>query len=137
MDCATWPAEERARWLALFDPNRVDRLSLWACRKESPWVRETQYNCASVYSRYLECVRRHGLPDVVTPEGLHAFIREAENRSSTAWTVVGYIKALRSVMELVHPERRGEFLWLKDRSEEHTSELQSLMRTSYAVSCLQ
>src|SRR3546814_4247377 len=89
MDCATWPAEERARWLALFDPNRVDRLSLWACRKESPWVRETQYNCASVYSRYLECVRRHGLPDVVTPEGLHAFIREAENRSSTAWTVAG------------------------------------------------
>src|SRR3546814_9992307 len=26
--------------------------------------------------------------------------------------------------------------WLKDRSEEHTSELQSLMRTSYAVFCL-
>src|SRR3546814_3338097 len=26
--------------------------------------------------------------------------------------------------------------WFKDRSEEHTSELQSLMRTSYAVFCL-
>src|SRR3546814_8180953 len=32
----------------------------------------------------------------------------------------------------------GRFTWLKafDRSEEHTSELQSLMRTSYAVFCL-
>src|SRR3546814_3801130 len=28
------------------------------------------------------------------------------------------------------------FVKLRDRSEEHTSELQSLMRTSYAVSCL-
>src|SRR3546814_952294 len=27
-------------------------------------------------------------------------------------------------------------LWGKDRSEEHTSELQSLMRSSYAVLCL-
>src|SRR3546814_2371785 len=28
------------------------------------------------------------------------------------------------------------FPWLPDRSEEHTSELQSLMRISYAVFCL-
>src|SRR3546814_2795149 len=28
-------------------------------------------------------------------------------------------------------------LWLEERSEEHTSELQSLMRSSYAVFCLQ
>src|SRR3546814_9246307 len=27
-------------------------------------------------------------------------------------------------------------IWIKDRSEEHTSELQSLMRISYAVFCL-
>src|SRR3546814_2260351 len=34
---------------------------------------------------------------------------------------------------------RGEHImgaWLKIRSEEHTSELQSLMRSSYAVFCL-
>jgi integrase len=114
MDCAAWPADEQAAWLALFDPERPDRLSLWARRKESPWVRETQYNCASVYSRYLDCVRRHGLPDAVTPEGLHEFIKEAEGRDSTAWTVAGYVKALRSVMELVHPDRKEAFLWLKD-----------------------
>src|SRR3546814_982532 len=31
---------------------------------------------------------------------------------------------------------RLELLWIADRSEEHTSELQSLMRISYAVFCL-
>src|SRR3546814_9484642 len=46
----------------------------------------------------------------------------------------------------VHPERPGtawfvpaikdEYRYPKDRSEEHTSELQSLMRISYAVFCL-
>src|SRR3546814_6855851 len=29
-----------------------------------------------------------------------------------------------------------DYLWLRDRSEEHTSELKSLMRISYAVFCL-
>src|SRR3546814_8748595 len=33
-------------------------------------------------------------------------------------------------------ERMGQFLSLIGRSEEHTSELQSLMRISYAVFCL-
>src|SRR3546814_2385797 len=32
--------------------------------------------------------------------------------------------------------RRGSYTFVKTRSEEHTSELQSLMRTSYAVFCL-
>src|SRR3546814_6177067 len=39
---------------------------------------------------------------------------------------------LRMVMEL-----DGEIVERVDRSEEHTSELQSLMRTSYAVYCLE
>src|SRR3546814_2230069 len=34
------------------------------------------------------------------------------------------------------PEGMEEFYELKSRSEEHTSELQSLMRISYAVFCL-
>src|SRR3546814_1092624 len=34
------------------------------------------------------------------------------------------------------PLRRTEGAWVVDRSEEHTSELQSLMRISYAVFCL-
>src|SRR3546814_9300089 len=35
-----------------------------------------------------------------------------------------------------HPESRRPFAGGERRSEEHTSELQSLMRTSYAVFCL-
>src|SRR3546814_2604444 len=35
------------------------------------------------------------------------------------------------------PGRRGSAISTTRRSEEHTSELQSLMRNSYAVSCLQ
>src|SRR3546814_6741158 len=41
-------------------------------------------------------------------------------------------KALRSLAEQVHRDRPA----LRLRSEEHTSELQSLMRISYAVFCL-
>jgi integrase len=58
-------------------------------------------------------MRRHGLPDAVTPEGLHAFLREAEERDVVARTIAGYVRMLCSVMELVHPERGDGFLWLK------------------------
>src|SRR3546814_5199261 len=36
----------------------------------------------------------------------------------------------------IYPERLGELFERQIRSEEHTSELQSLMRISYAVFCL-
>src|SRR3546814_6666262 len=39
-------------------------------------------------------------------------------------------------LDLLQRERDGSGLRSADRSEEHTSELQSLMRTSYAVFCL-
>src|SRR3546814_6742376 len=42
-------------------------------------------------------------------------------------------RGLTDIYTLSEPERR---LLLRPRSEEHTSELQSLMRTSYAVFCL-
>src|SRR3546814_3303864 len=35
-----------------------------------------------------------------------------------------------------HGVKRVRVPWARERSEEHTSELQSLMRTSYAVFCL-
>src|SRR3546814_4362481 len=43
-------------------------------------------------------------------------------------------QALEQTARLAVPLRPGE--WLAERSEEHTSELQSLMRISYAVFCL-
>src|SRR3546814_1093223 len=44
------------------------------------------------------------------------------------------VPAIADVRPLVHPHR--DMGMLGRRSEEHTSELQSLMRTSYAVFCL-
>src|SRR3546814_2484742 len=40
------------------------------------------------------------------------------------------------VEDIVPPEELPQFLRWAERSEEHTSELQSLMRISYAVFCL-
>src|SRR3546814_6204080 len=52
-----------------------------------------------------------------------------------AWAGVGRLGAVAAVLNC---ELKGTFLAhpLVDRSEEHTSELQSLMRISYAVFCL-
>src|SRR3546814_1746105 len=42
-----------------------------------------------------------------------------------------------SVVDFVHGRPIADpYRWLEQRSEEHTSELQSLMRISYAVFCL-
>src|SRR3546814_3275601 len=56
--------------------------------------------------------------------------------------IVSQISAERCRAELVQMKAAGDFaIWLSakplsERSEEHTSELQSLMRISYAVFCL-
>src|SRR3546814_6747342 len=47
------------------------------------------------------------------------------------------LRLLRQQPEAFYPETRWHVaLFARDRSEEHTSELQSLMRISYAVFCL-
>src|SRR3546814_4399665 len=46
------------------------------------------------------------------------------------------VYSFREVMQLVLRQTRRRRLLLPVRSEEHTSELQSLMRISYAVFCL-
>src|SRR3546814_8435764 len=50
-------------------------------------------------------------------------------------TVVS-LEATRRIMDITLPALAGVFLLYAVRSEEHTSELQSLMRISYAVFCL-
>src|SRR3546814_8907243 len=50
-----------------------------------------------------------------------------ESQEAVGMSVLGQFR------DLDDPER---FVWLRGRSEEHTSELQSLMRISYAVFCL-
>src|SRR3546814_8453816 len=56
--------------------------------------------------------------------------------SADGATIVAMVKS-RSVIALSTPFGRVTWLMWIERSEEHTSELQSLMRISYAVFCLQ
>jgi integrase len=110
-DCATWPAQARARWLALFDPDDPIRLQRWARMQESPWVRQTQYQKASVYTRYLATVRARGLPDTVAPDGVLAFI-EAHEARVRADTLAGYLKELKAIAELLDPGQDNAYAWL-------------------------
>src|SRR3546814_2225747 len=50
-----------------------------------------------------------------------------DDRDTGRWSIVAPPK---------NPERRAAARWPRLRSEEHTSEIQSLMRISYAVFCL-
>src|SRR3546814_1250996 len=70
--------------------------------------------------------------ETISPEqAKHAFIRRATEFLATR------MAAMRSFSEASHrPDSRPSFSLLRIRSEEHTSELQSLMRISYAVFCL-
>src|SRR3546814_10765150 len=48
----------------------------------------------------------------------------------------GTTRQLRALIEAILAEESAVVAAIQHRSEEHTSELQSLMRTSYAVFCL-
>src|SRR3546814_6745839 len=63
--------------------------------------------------------------------------RFTPRRARSPWSKrnVGFVKALTEA-GLMQPARLAEVQRAKDRSEEHTSELQSLMRISSAVFCL-
>src|SRR3546814_987192 len=56
------------------------------------------------------------------------------------WTYAGWIGSKSKLRDhppaIFLPTTDSLHQWLHDRSEEHTSELQSLMRSSYAVFCL-
>src|SRR3546814_9219658 len=55
---------------------------------------------------------------------------EPENKKLEVWLTVGTTLGVAGMLAPGHPQGGA------DRSEEHTSELQSLMRISYAVFCL-
>jgi len=104
-DCATWPAELKARWIALFDPDGPFA--------EKPWVRESQYQYAGVFTRYLACCARHGLPAQISSQGLRAFIRECEKAGNVPRTIAGYVWQLSHVANLLQPELYVERGWLR------------------------
>src|SRR3546814_10324583 len=58
-------------------------------------------------------------------------------RKLESWLAHGSdLSPMASAEEIIAEARNGRMVILVDRSEEHTSELQSLMRISYAVFCL-
>lgn len=112
-DCTTWPAAARARWLALFDPEDRTRVTRWAAMRRSPWVRQTQYQRARVYTWYLASVRRRGLAEQVTPAGVLAFLEDCEAGCRTV-TLAGYVKDLKAMAVLLEPHRKDACGWLSD-----------------------
>src|SRR3546814_6511169 len=62
------------------------------------------------------------------------FLEILEHVSTISLVFSGGIKC--RAHSLIFSGGRSEFFKICDRSEEHTSELQSLMRSSYAVFCL-
>src|SRR3546814_8716545 len=77
--------------------------------------------------------RKPPADDVRNPEAPEAVNREQRDDDAQAQTVAEAARHGRRLEDSKKPPGRDE---RDDRSEEHTSELQSLMRISYAVFCL-
>jgi hypothetical protein len=104
-DCATWPAADQAAWRRAFDPAHG--------RRRVSWVRQTQYQNAGVFTRYLACVTRHGLPPDLHTAGLKAFIAECQAAGRTAITIAGYVESLWKVAMVIRPSSRRALDWLR------------------------
>src|SRR3546814_7658019 len=82
-----------------------------------------------------------GVSGLITPslEEMGNVAREMQRRDFTIPLLIGGATTSRAHTALkIDPHYKSPPVWVKDasRSEEHTSELQSLMRSSYAVFCL-
>src|SRR3546814_3843071 len=77
---------------------------------------------------------------VIAPDTVLVLRRARDQVEYTGCTVLAEQRALRTAQHfhalVVAVEHRQEIRATVERSEEHTSELQSLMRISYAVFCL-
>jgi len=103
-DCATWTPNDRAAWLALFDPANG--------RRRVSWVRQTQYQNAGVFTRYLACVARHGLIADLHSDGVKAFVGECQAAGCSVITIAGYVRALWRVVTLIRPRSQQHLAWL-------------------------
>src|SRR3546814_4066557 len=114
-------AAARGNWLALLDaddgfaPDRLARLVALGEARGADIVVDN-LRLVTAKGRVLGDALRRG--DPIFAEGLSAAAFVRRNHFLTTGFKLGYLKPLFR------------------RSEEHTSELQSLMRTSYAVFCL-
>src|SRR3546814_8872316 len=77
----------------------------------------------------IEEIEAHGKTDIQLQRAKE--VAEAANLAKSRY-IVGVSHEIRSPLNII-----SGYAQLIERSEEHTSELQSLMRISYAVFCLQ
>jgi hypothetical protein len=101
-DCETWPADQALRWMWAFDP---------ALPGNPLWVRQTQYQNAGVYTRYLDCMRRCGLSARLHALGVRRFVVEGEEGGLVPRTIAGYVQALLKVGHIVG-EPGDDHAWL-------------------------
>src|SRR3546814_5071593 len=99
---------------------------------------DVQNKLALVEQRLPEQVRRQGIPVQKANSGFLLLIAVGSNSGRTGALELGNFANARVVDELRRVPGVGNVQVFASpyRSEEHTSELQSLMRISYAVFCL-
>src|SRR3546814_8475672 len=108
------------------------RISDWSSDVcSSDLIGSAEADRAAHFRVYSESVRNLGTP--VFPRSLFDAVLDAFGSDADILTVCKEGRPVASVLNLYH---RGAVLPYWGRSEEHTSELQSLMRISYAVFCL-
>lgn len=104
-DCHTWPQADQMVWKATFDPDI-------ARRKRAPWVRQTQYQNAGVFTRYLECAVKNGLAADLHPDGMRAFVGQSHGDGCTMITISGYAWAIWKVLRIIRPAHLAKYGWL-------------------------
>src|SRR3546814_10734755 len=78
-----------------------------------------------------------GIPSVVDPLGGSYYIEAlTKDLADRAWEIIQEVEGLGGMTKAVESGMPKLRIEEAARSEEHTSELQSLMRNSYAVFCL-
>src|SRR3546814_1568172 len=112
------------------------RISYWSSDVCSSDLRYTLWVLAPIRSSTPATV----VPRFMLPRA-HTRTRRPHRTRRTAWRWRGWGSGLRWWMDAAHRDAATHFAIrafrdLPRRSEEHTSELQSLMRISYAVFCL-
>jgi integrase len=103
-DCATWPVADQAAWRSLFDPANGGR---------KRWVRQTQYQNAGVFTRYLDCTVRNGLQPDLHSDGVRVFIGECQAAGCSVITIAGYVRALWKIATLIRSASLSSLEWLR------------------------
>src|SRR3546814_1852969 len=116
--------EEGAKWIAKLVEKESNLIAMRALRKDGADYETAVESMPRTIAAYITPTREAATGIMATFEALWRDIKKLMGQKSRAWTIANFSKKeLRRAVESA-------------RSEEHTSELQSLMRISYAVFCL-